>query len=74
MEWIRIQPGNAVGRHMLAEKQVVMVFNGAMEITLNEPGAAVPVQVGTGEVLLRARRCLADAGGDGRRWRWRRRW
>ena len=51
IEWLRIPPGNAVGRHRLEEKQLVIVFSGAMDVTLNEPGAAVPVRVEAGEVF-----------------------
>ena len=49
IEWLRLQPGNQVGRHMLAEKQVVIVFSGALDVTVNEPHAEVGVHVDTGE-------------------------
>ena len=65
VEWLRIPPGNAVGRHRLAEKQVVIVFSGAMDITLNAAGAAVAVRVEAGEVFSvpgGAWRVLAAAG------------
>lgn len=47
IEWLRLQPGNRVGRHMLAEKQVIIVFKGALRIELNE--GDVSVEVGAGE-------------------------
>jgi mannose-6-phosphate isomerase-like protein (cupin superfamily) len=40
VEWLRIPPGQAVGPFMLAEKQVLMVFKGAIAVTL-DGGAAV---------------------------------
>lgn len=49
VEWLRIMPGQRVGRHSLAETQVAIVFNGALAVTLNEPGAEVAVPVATGE-------------------------
>ncbi len=49
IEWLRLQPGNQVGRHRLAEKQVAIVFSGAATFTLNEPGAEIAVEVATGE-------------------------
>lgn len=56
VEWLRLPPGHAVGRHRLAEKQVAIVFSGAAEITLNAPGQEVAVGVGTGE-------CFSTPGG-----------
>ncbi len=47
VEWLRIQPGNRVGRHRLSEKQVVIVFSGALRVELNDGDVTVPV--GTGE-------------------------
>jgi quercetin dioxygenase-like cupin family protein len=40
MEWLRIPPANSVGAFRLAEKQVLLIFAGAVEITL-DGGAAV---------------------------------
>ena len=51
IEWLRLQPGNEVGRHLLAEKQVAIVFKGAMDVVLNEPGHEVRLPVGTGELF-----------------------
>ena len=48
IEWLRLQPGNRVGRHCLAEKQVIIVFKGALRIELNEAGD-VAVEIGAGE-------------------------
>ncbi len=56
VEWLRLRPGNRVGRHVLAEKQVAIVFTGALEVTLNEPGREVTTLVGTGE-------CFSTPGG-----------
>ncbi len=66
VEWLRIPAGNRVGRHRLSEKQVIIPFAGAFDVTLNEPGAEVSVQVATGEVFSAppgAWRSLAAAGG-----------
>ncbi len=49
IEWLRIPAGQRVGRHSLAEKQVMIVFAGSLDLTLNEPGAALPVHLATGE-------------------------
>ena len=49
IEWLRLRPGNQVGRHMLTEKQVVIVFTGAMDVKVNEPHDEVGVYVDTGE-------------------------
>jgi quercetin dioxygenase-like cupin family protein len=49
IEWLRMAPGNATGRHMLDEKQVVIVFSGALDVTLNGAGAEVPVHIAAGE-------------------------
>ncbi len=40
MEWLRIPPANRVGAFRLAEKQVLLIFAGALDITL-DGGAAV---------------------------------
>ena len=65
IEWLRLQPGNRVGRHALAETQVIIVFQGRLRITLNE--GDVTVDVGAGECFSPppgAWRTL-EAGGDG---------
>ncbi len=49
IEWLRIPAGQQVGRHALAEKQVAIVFQGALRVTLNAPGAETAVDVATGE-------------------------
>ena len=81
IEWLRLQPGNQLGRHKLHEKQIIIVFNGALDITLNEPGAEIVAHVAAGEVFSAPpgawRRLQAAAGqaaemalitaGDGRK-------
>ena len=65
IEWLRMAPGNATGRHLLDEKQVVIVFSGALDVTLNGPAAKVPVHIATGECFsapASAWRNLAAAG------------
>lgn len=65
IEWLRVPAGSKVGRHSLSEKQVVIVFSGALDVTLNEPGAEVPVHVATGECFSApagAWRSLAASG------------
>ena len=65
MEWLRIPGGNGVGRHSLDAKQVLIVFNGAMDVTLNGPGDEVRVHVATGECFSAPAgtwRSLAAAG------------
>jgi len=39
IEWLRIAPGERVGTFRLAEKQVLLVFSGAIEVTLDEAPA-----------------------------------
>ena len=66
VEWLRIPAGNSTGRHSLDEKQVVIVFSGALDITLNGPGNETTVHVATGECFSApagAWRSLAAAGG-----------
>ncbi len=67
IEWLRIAPGQRVGRHLLAEKQVAIVFSGSLDVSLNGPGDEVPVHVATGECFStpgNVWRSLA-AGNDG---------
>ena len=56
IEWLRLEPGNSTGRHILEEKQVAIVFTGALDVMLNGPGEEVPVHVGAGE-------CFSAPGG-----------
>ena len=56
IEWLRLPPGNRVGRHRLAEKQVVIVFSGALDIVLNEPGQETVMRAEAGE-------CFSTPGG-----------
>lgn len=65
VEWLRIAPGQGVGRHMLDDKQVAIVFGGAADFTLNGPGDAVTAHVAAGEcfsVPPSAWRSVAAAG------------
>ncbi|WP_244869617.1 cupin domain-containing protein [Paraburkholderia aspalathi] len=45
IEWLRIAPHNQVGRYMLDTKQVLIVFEGAAEIALNDAEREVSVRV-----------------------------
>ncbi|HZZ02703.1 hypothetical protein [Paraburkholderia sp.] len=45
IEWLRIAPGEQVGRYMLGTKQVLIVFEGTAEIALNDAGEEVSVRV-----------------------------
>ena len=46
IEWLRLQPGQRVGRHRLAEKQVLIAFSDGLEVELNEGDVRVQVAVG----------------------------
>ncbi len=48
MEWLRIAPGQQVGPFLLAEKMVLMVFAGTMEVGI---GNAVPLRADAKEVV-----------------------
>lgn len=48
LEWLRIPPGERVGSFRLPEKQVLLIFSGTVEITLD---GAAPVWVDTQEVF-----------------------
>ncbi len=48
VEWLRIEPGQRVGAYNLAEKQVLLVFSGAITVTLDDADA---VRVETQEVF-----------------------
>lgn len=45
VEFLRIQPGNTVGPFRLTEKQVLIGFQGAFEVKVNDPGQEVTVRV-----------------------------
>ncbi len=45
LELLRIEPGNTVGPFRLSEKQVLICFQGAFDVTLNDPGQEVTVRV-----------------------------
>ncbi len=61
IEWLRLGAGNEVGRHLLAEKQVAIVFTGALDVVVNEPGREERLHVGTGE-------CFSAPGDTWRRY------
>lgn len=45
LEWLRVEPGQCVGRFALAQKQVLIVFRGAIAVTLgDDPGVRVESQ------------------------------
>ncbi len=45
LEWLRLPPGQSVGRFALAQKQVLIVFQGAVTVTLGDaPGVRVERQ------------------------------
>ena len=48
VEWLRIPPGESVGAFKLAEKQVLLVFGGAIEVALD---GAAPVRAEAQEVF-----------------------
>jgi len=54
MDWLRIPPGQRIGPFRLAEKQVLLVFAGAIAITLDEQDA---VAVESREVFSVPERC-----------------
>ena len=66
IEWLRIEPGNAVGPFRLERKQVLIAMTGAFEVALNEPGAEARIRVEPGEVfsvpegVWRALSCAGD--------------
>ncbi|CAG4899547.1 cupin domain-containing protein [Paraburkholderia gardini] len=45
IEWLRIAPGEQVGKYMLDAKQVLIVFEGTAEVTLNDTGKEVSARV-----------------------------
>lgn len=51
IEWLRMAPGEQVGKHALDAKQVLIVFEGAAEIELNETGKAVGLRLQRQEVF-----------------------
>ena len=51
LEWLRIPAGNNVGRFSLEQKQVLIVFRGAIEITLGRDEEAIAVRVESQELF-----------------------
>ena len=47
IEWLRLQPGNRVGRFRLDAKQVLIVFAGSLRVELNE--GDVDIEIANGE-------------------------
>lgn len=43
VEWLRLQAGHHVGRHLCPDIQVVMIFKGTLEVTWNQEGQEVSV-------------------------------
>ena len=63
VEWLRIPPGEKVGQFKLCEKQVLMVFSGAIMVAVDD---SAPVRVGAQEVFsvpADAWRSIAALGG-----------
>ena len=47
VEWLRIEPGALVGPFKLEPKQILIVYEGSLEITINRGGQAVAIAVDT---------------------------
>jgi mannose-6-phosphate isomerase-like protein (cupin superfamily) len=62
MEWLRIPPGERVGPFILAEKQVLLVFSGAITVTLDD---GTPVRVESREVFSIPAGCLRSTASVG---------
>ena len=45
VEFLRVEPGNTVGPFRMAEKQVLIGFEGAFEVAVNDPGQEVTTRV-----------------------------
>ncbi len=45
IDWLRVPAGGMVGRHRLAEKQVLIVFSGGVEVALDGPDGPITVAV-----------------------------
>lgn len=45
IDWLRIEPGQQVGMHRLDAKQVLIVFEGEAELTLNDKANATKINV-----------------------------
>ncbi len=66
IEWLRVQPGNAIGPFRLAEKQALIVFRGEAAVTLNqEQDVTLPLRSQeTVSVPGNAWRSIAAAGDE----------
>lgn len=40
LEWLKLPPGGRVSRHLLQEKQVLIVYQGALQVTVENPPAS----------------------------------
>ena len=66
IDWIRMQPGNQIGAHAVADKQVLIVLQGAMAVDLNTGADLLTEQVAAQEVfsapanVVRAYRSVGD--------------
>ena len=45
IEWLKLPPGQGVSRFRIKEKQVLMVFTGSIDVTLNAPGDEVSMHL-----------------------------
>lgn len=45
VDWLRVHQGERIGTHRLAEKQVLIVYEGTAEITLNEGDQATTLEI-----------------------------
>lgn len=45
VDWLRLEKDASTGRHLMHEKLVVLVFEGAVEIVLNQPDQAITIRV-----------------------------
>lgn len=45
VDWLRLEKGASTGRHLMHEKLVLLVFEGAVDIVLNRPDQAVTIRL-----------------------------
>ena len=65
VEWLKLPPGQAVSRHRIREKQVLIAFAGNVAVTLNAPGEEVELAVApwdTASVPAEAWRSIQNVG------------
>ncbi len=51
IEWLKLPPGQSVSRHRLNQKQVLMIYSGAVAVTLNGPGHEVELTAGARDMI-----------------------